>query len=135
MTNAIAVRPQGAMRLHGRSLMTFVLTPTTPITDWLTEIDKRRRTSPAFFVGRPIILDLAAVSLNESQIGELIKELDERGIPFAAASTQAGTRDGKRGAGVVFRERRGADTPATGAKLVVDRKPGPLRTIHHFPQR
>src|SRR5437899_10316428 len=68
------------MRLHGRSLMTFVLTPTTPITDWLTEIDKRRRTSPAFFVGRPIILDLSAVSLNESQIGELIKELDERGI-------------------------------------------------------
>ncbi len=94
MTNAIAVRPQGAMRLHGRSLMTFVLTPTTPITDWLTEIDKRRRTSPAFFVGRPIILDLAAVSLNESQIGELIKELDERGIRVMALE---GTEDDRLG--------------------------------------
>ena len=84
MTNAIAVRPQGAMRLHGRSIMAFVLTPTAPITEWLTVLDKRSGTSPAFFVGRPIILDLAAVALNESQIGELIKELAERGIRIMA---------------------------------------------------
>jgi septum site-determining protein MinC len=84
VTNAIAVRPQGAMRLHGRSIMAFVLTPTAPITEWLTALDKRSGTSPAFFVGRPIILDLAAVELNESQIGELIKELGERGIRVMA---------------------------------------------------
>lgn len=84
MTNAIAVRPQGAMRLHGRSIMAFVLTPTAPITEWLTALDKRSGTSPAFFVGRPIILDLAAVALNESQIAELIKELAERGIRVMA---------------------------------------------------
>jgi septum site-determining protein MinC len=84
VTNAIAVRPQGAMRLHGRSIMAFVLTPTAPITEWLTELDKRSGTSPAFFVGRPIILDLAAVALNESQIAELIKELAERGIRVMA---------------------------------------------------
>jgi septum site-determining protein MinC len=84
VTNAIAVRPQGAMRLHGRSIMAFVLTPTAPITEWLTALDKRSGTSPAFFVGRPIILDLAAVALNESQIGELIKELAERGIRVMA---------------------------------------------------
>jgi septum site-determining protein MinC len=84
VTNAIAVRPQGAMRLHGRSIMAFVLTPTAPITEWLTALDKRSGTSPAFFVSRPIILDLAAVALNESQIGELIKELAERGIRVMA---------------------------------------------------
>src|SRR6266545_8116945 len=72
------------MRLHGRSIMAFVLTPTAPITEWLTVLDKRSGTSPAFFVGRPIILDLAAVALNESQIGELIKELAERGIRIMA---------------------------------------------------
>jgi len=82
--NAIAVRPHAAMRLHGRSLMAFVLTPTAPIPDWLSEIDKRRVTAPAFFVGRPIILDLAAVALNEIQIAELIKELAERGIRVMA---------------------------------------------------
>ena len=57
------------MRLHGRSLMAFVLSPTAPIIEWLTALDKRSGSSPAFFVGRPIILDLAAVELNEAQIG------------------------------------------------------------------
>ena len=72
------------MRLHGRSLMAFVLTPTAPIVDWLTELKKWSATSPAFFAGRPIILDLAAVALNESQIGELITQLTERGIRVMA---------------------------------------------------
>jgi septum site-determining protein MinC len=84
VTNAIAVRPQGAMRLHGRSLMAFVLSPTAPITDWLAALDKRSGSSPEFFVGRPIILDLAALALNESQIGELITQLGERGIRVMA---------------------------------------------------
>src|SRR5262245_43603097 len=72
------------MRLHGRSLMAFVLSPTAPITDWLAALDKRSRASPEFFVGRPIILDLAALALNESQIGELITQLGERGIRVMA---------------------------------------------------
>jgi septum site-determining protein MinC len=72
------------MRLHGRSLMAFVLSPTTPITEWLTALDKRSGSSPAFFVGRPIILDLAAVELNEAQIGELIGQLAERDIRVMA---------------------------------------------------
>ncbi len=84
MTNAIAVRPQGAMRLHGRSIMAFVLAPTAPITDWLRELDKRTGTSPAFFVGRPIILDLQALTLEETQIGELITQLGERGVRVMA---------------------------------------------------
>jgi len=72
------------MRLHGRSLMAFVLSPTAPITEWLTALDKRSGSSPAFFVGRPIILDLAAVELNEAQIGELIGQLAERDIRVMA---------------------------------------------------
>ena len=84
VTSAIAVRPQGAMRLHGRSLMAFVLTPTTPIISWLDELKKWSATSPAFFSGRPIILDLTAVDLTESQIGELIAGLGERGIRVMA---------------------------------------------------
>jgi len=72
------------MRLHGRSLMAFVLSPTAPITAWLTALDKRSGSSPAFFVGRPIILDLATVELNEAQIGELIGQLAERDIRVMA---------------------------------------------------
>jgi septum site-determining protein MinC len=79
VTSAIAVRPP-AMRFRGRSFMAFVLTPAAPITGWLAELDKWTRNSPDFFVGRPIILDLATVALNQSEIGELIAALGERGI-------------------------------------------------------
>jgi septum site-determining protein MinC len=68
------------MRFRGRSFMAFVLTPAAPITAWLAELDKWTRNSPDFFVGRPIILDLATVALNQSEIGELIEALGERGI-------------------------------------------------------
>ena len=60
--------------------MAFVLTPAAPITGWLAELDKWTRNSPDFFVGRPIILDLATVALNQSEIGELIEALGQRGI-------------------------------------------------------
>ena len=68
------------MRFRGRSFMAFVLTPAAPITDWLAELDKWTRNSPDFFVGRPIILDLATVALDEAEMSGLIAALGERGI-------------------------------------------------------
>jgi septum site-determining protein MinC len=68
------------MRFRGRSFMAFVLTPAAPINAWLMELDKWTRNSPDFFVGRPIILDLATVALSQSGISELITALGERGI-------------------------------------------------------
>ena len=60
--------------------MAFVLTPAPPIADWLIELDKWTKNSPSFFVGKPIILDLAALSLPEPEILHLITILGERGI-------------------------------------------------------
>ncbi len=60
--------------------MAFVLAPAAPIVGWLAELDKWSRNSPDFFVGRPIILDLASVPLDQSGIAELIATLAERGI-------------------------------------------------------
>lgn len=60
--------------------MAFVLAPSAPITEWLAELDKWSRNSPNFFAGRAIILDLAAVPLGASGIGQLITLLGERGI-------------------------------------------------------
>jgi septum site-determining protein MinC len=68
------------MRFRGRSFMAFVLTPAAPITGWLAELDKWTRNSPDFFVGRPIILDLATVALDQSEMSVLIAALGERGI-------------------------------------------------------
>ena len=80
MTTAVAIRPQPSIRFRGRSFMAFVLAPVPPIASWLTELDKWSRTSPDFFVGRPIILDLAFAPLVEPGISELITTLGERGI-------------------------------------------------------
>jgi len=80
VTTAVAIRPQPSIRFRGRSFMAFVLAPVPPIASWLTELDKWSRTSPDFFVGRPIILDLASAPLVEPGISQLITALGERGI-------------------------------------------------------
>ena len=80
MTSALALRPQPAIRFRGRSFIAFVLAPAPPIADWLVELDKWTKNSPDFFVGKPIILDLAALSLPEPEILQLITILGERGI-------------------------------------------------------
>ena len=52
------------MRFRGRSYMAFALTPEAPVAEWLAEIDNWIKSSAGFFVGRPMVLDLAAVSLS-----------------------------------------------------------------------
>jgi septum site-determining protein MinC len=68
------------MRFRGRSYMAFALAPEPPVADWLGEIDAWIRSSPGFFVGRPVVLDLAAVSLSGAGITHLISELEARDI-------------------------------------------------------
>jgi septum site-determining protein MinC len=60
--------------------MAFVLAPVPPIAGWLAELDQWSKNSPDFFVGRPIILDLASLGLGGPGIAHLITELGERGI-------------------------------------------------------
>ena len=80
MSSAIAIRPTDSMRLRGRSFMAFVLAPALPVGQWVAQLDKWSSNSPNFFVGRPIILDLAGLTLAVSEIAELIALLAERGI-------------------------------------------------------
>jgi septum site-determining protein MinC len=68
------------MRFRGRSYMAFALTPEPPIVDWLAELDVWIRSSAGFFVGRPVVLDLAAVTLTAPAIAHLISELGSRSI-------------------------------------------------------
>ena len=75
-----AARQRGAMPLRGRSYMAFALTPEPPIADWLEELDAWLRGSSGFFAGRPVVLDLSAVTLTSSAISHLISELGTRGV-------------------------------------------------------
>jgi septum site-determining protein MinC len=68
------------MRFRGRSYMAFALAPEPPVADWLGEIDAWIRSSAGFFVGRPVVLDLAAVSLSSAGVAHLVSELEARDI-------------------------------------------------------
>ena len=68
------------VRLRGRSYVAFVFSPAVPIVDWLSEIDATLARSPGYFVGKPIVLDLAAVDLSGSAIAHLLGSLNERNI-------------------------------------------------------
>ena len=68
------------VRLRGRSYVAFVFSPVVPIVDWLAEIDATLARSPGYFVGKPIVLDLAAVDLSAPAIAHLLGSLDERSI-------------------------------------------------------
>ena len=80
VTELSATRQRGAMPLRGRSYMAFALTPAPPIADWLGELDAWLRGASGFFAGRPVVLDLSAVTLTSSAIAHLISELGTRGI-------------------------------------------------------
>jgi septum site-determining protein MinC len=68
------------MRFVGRSYMAFMLAPEPPIFEWLVELDEWIRGAGGFFVGRPVVLDLSAVTLSKSAIAHLIGELQGRDI-------------------------------------------------------
>ena len=72
--------PRQLMRLRGRSYVMFVLSPAMPIVNWLEDIDATLARSPDFFVGRPIVLDLAAVELSTHGIAHLVSNLESRGV-------------------------------------------------------
>jgi septum site-determining protein MinC len=76
----IAAQPLQSIRFRGRSFLAFALAPEPPVADWLAELDKWTRNSPGFFAGKPVILDLAAVTLSESAILHLVDQMAERGI-------------------------------------------------------
>jgi septum site-determining protein MinC len=68
------------IRLRGRSYVAFVFSPVVPIVEWLAEIDATLERSPGYFVGKPVVLDLAAVDLSGAAISHLVLSLEKRNI-------------------------------------------------------
>ena len=77
-TKADVTRQQ--VRLRGRSYVAFVFAPVVPIVDWLGEIDATLASSPGFFVGKPVVLDLSGVDLSQGAIAHLVTSLEQRTI-------------------------------------------------------
>jgi septum site-determining protein MinC len=75
-----AVLPRRQIRFLARSYLAFILSPEPPIFDWLTELDAWIERSPDFFAGRPVVLDVAALTLSQPGIAQVIAELARRDI-------------------------------------------------------
>ena len=74
------IRQRQSLTFRVRSYMSFVITPQSPIADWLSDLDASLERSRGFFAGHPIALDLSAVQLTSSEIAQLVSKLEERKI-------------------------------------------------------
>lgn len=73
---ANAAVPLCDARLYAAS----VLTPRSPIVDWLSDLDAALQESGHAFADRPVVLDLSAVRLSPHAILHLMTNLEERRI-------------------------------------------------------
>lgn len=60
--------------------MALVLAPEPPMEDWLDSLDAQINRSPAFFAGRPVVLDLGALPSEQPDVAGLLQRLNSRGI-------------------------------------------------------
>jgi hypothetical protein len=74
------VQQRHSLMFRPRSYMAFAITPQPPIVDWLSELDASLKRSDGFFAGQHVALDLSAVNLSSSAIGQLVASLEERNI-------------------------------------------------------
>ena len=66
------------LRIKGRSFVALVLTPEAPIVEWLDALERQAARSPAFFDGRPVIVDFSALAGQEAAFPALIETLEQR---------------------------------------------------------
>jgi len=60
--------------------MALVLVPETPVADWLAGLDAQMLRSPAYFAGKPVVLDLTALARSPHLVAGLMEALGARGV-------------------------------------------------------
>ncbi len=60
--------------------MALVLVPEPPVADWLAGLDAQMQRSPAFFAGKPVVVDLTALLSVPEVVAGLLEALAARGI-------------------------------------------------------
>lgn len=72
------------IRFRGRSLMALVLTPAAPLEAWLVEFDALLARSPAFFVNKPVVLDVSGLPQKRPDLMGAVNELQARKVRVMA---------------------------------------------------
>lgn len=64
--------------------MALVLAPEPPVEDWLKEFDALLARSPAYFVNRPVVVDVSALPQKRPDLMHIVSELQARKIRVMA---------------------------------------------------
>ena len=102
--------------------MALVLAPEAPVMEWLASIDQQVGAAGTLITGWPVVLDLSAVTLSNSAIGQLVSELENRGIRIMGIENvdpaQAGPNLPQlvRSSRAATADQAPADPPANGAR-------------------
>ena len=60
--------------------MALVLVPEAPLAEWMAGLDAQMRRSPAYFAGKPVVVDLTALAGVPEVVGGVMEALAARGI-------------------------------------------------------
>ncbi|BDA86985.1 putative septum site-determining protein MinC [Aureimonas sp. SA4125] len=125
MTEALTmIKP---VRLRGRSFLALVLSPELPFRDWLASLDDLAARSTGFFLGRPIVLDVAGLKITREDLSDLLAALATRNVRImgieGAASSLLGPgmppeMRGGRAAGDIVPDETPAEAEAGRPKVV-----------------
>lgn len=69
-----------SIRIKGRSFLAVVLSPDLPFDHWLARLDDLAARSAGFFLGRPVVLDVADLPIDRADLQGLIEELGKRNV-------------------------------------------------------
>lgn len=69
-----------SIRIKGRSFLAVVLSPDLPVDNWLERLDNLASRSAGFFLGRPVVLDVADLAITRDELKSLIAELANRNV-------------------------------------------------------
>ncbi|WP_292532418.1 septum site-determining protein MinC [Methylocystis sp.] len=74
------------IRFKGRSFPVLTLEPEQPLEGWFEQLDGLLTQSPAFFSRKSIVIDVAKLTLEQSELGELLENIGRRGIRIMGLS-------------------------------------------------
>ena len=78
--NVNTVESHPFVRLSGRTFSALVLAPELPLAGWLSALDAQIDRSPRFFEGRAVVVNLAALPREYSDVADLLRDMERRGI-------------------------------------------------------
>lgn len=84
VTDPAASSPATVVRFRGRSLMALVLTPELPLDGWLADFDALLARSPAYFINKPVVVDVSNLPQKRPDLMGIVNELQARKVRVMA---------------------------------------------------